>query len=194
MTNLITPRSLRITRVTASLIVIIVIGLVLVRQHQAATQSPPAAVPHVAARLSRGDVPCVSGDPMCWNFTGKFPNGWIHLVPTRTDRVETQVTSNRSATYQLYTLALRLSGGRHQITATFRILQGGLAISILDVATQKFLVTRSYSAQAEGLSRVTVSFQVDLRQPTGVQIVLSNALAPRVSKWGLRQIALRPAP
>lgn len=126
-----------------------------------------------------------------WSFEKGLPSQWTSRVHTSGSHRGTEVTTDKSAGYQLFSVALPLPIGIYEYKAHFRIIRGGLAIGILDVRRQQFIQSQEYTVKTGGLQPLTVSGKFALRTPSSLAVVFSNAAEGVHSKWILQEASLR---
>jgi hypothetical protein len=156
-------------------------------QQAATTISAPRTSPRIgqAVRIRQ------AAGSYAWSFGKGLPSQWTSRVHTSRDRHGTEVTTDKSAGYQLFSVALLLPIGIYEYKARFRMIRGGLAIGILNVPQQRFVQSQEYTVKTDGLKPLAVSGKFALRAQSSIAVVFSNAAGGVHSKWILQGTSLR---
>jgi hypothetical protein len=129
-----------------------------------------------------------------WDFTRGIPPEWTRVGAVRPTAQGLQVTTTRTAGYQLYSLSHKLAPGRYEVRARVVLRSGGIGIGLVNVATQRFVINEAYTANGDGRGPLSTTGAFRLKVPARVSVVLSNVFPPGTpapsSRWDVRQLSL----
>jgi len=132
-----------------------------------------------------------------WAF-GHRPAGWSSTAArawTRRGAHADVLTNDQSFGYQIISPVLKLGPGAYALLVHGEVLEGGLALEVLDVSMNRFVVEDLYSAEQRqsrtNFQNGRMFTKFSLASTTQIQLVLSNwAPKSRASRWRLQSASL----
>ncbi len=123
-----------------------------------------------------------------WSFLSRVPSGWSILTKTVPTSGGVLVGTTDTVGYQLISPAAFAKAGRYRLSATLRVLSGGIALGVLDAGGQHFLVNRVIEPRNGEVHTVDLPFSI--AAPQAVFVVMSNSTRGVRSGWMLRHVSL----
>jgi hypothetical protein len=133
-----------------------------------------------------------------WRFGG-IPAGWHLSTEPVTRAARTAgghldfVTSTRPDAYQLLSRVVPLPAGRYVTVLRGRVVNGGIEVGVLNVATNHWIRNVNFRAAQSAGSAIAMPVAFAIPTRTRVELILSN-YTPRKSAsshWLLRDISIR---
>ena len=149
------------------------------------------SAPRTSSRIGQAVRIRQAAGSYTWSFGKGLPGQWTSRVHTSRGHHGIEVTTDKSAGYQLFSVALPLPIGVYEYKARFRMIRGGLAIGILNVPQQRFVQSQEYTVKTDGLKLLAVSGKFALRAQSSIAVIFSNAARGIHSKWMLQGASLR---
>lgn len=129
-----------------------------------------------------------------WTFSKDLPSGWSPVAGTTVAPARGSVsvrTGGGHYTYQVVSPAIFLPSGKYIFQVRASVQRGGLAVSVLDLRSNRFLSTIRDSGHGPHLPKLRAVLLV--RSPASVQVVLSNfTSADSPSVWRVYSVRLAP--
>jgi O-antigen ligase len=155
-----------------------------------------------ASRSLEGRVlrtpPSPTGAPATWSFATGLPTGWSAEQGTdyRPTEGGLEVTTNDGPrTYQLLSPVLQLPPGSFEVAAEMEVRSGGVVLSVLDVARDKFVASSPHSERGTRRRQVSIGKRFTTSRPTPVRVVLSNwAGVALPSTWQVDSVGIYLGP
>jgi len=136
--------------------------------------------------------------PATWSFATGLPTGWRAEQGTdyRSTEDGLEVTTNgRRFTYQLLSPVLQLPAGSFEVAAEMEVRSGGVVLSVLDVARDKFVASSPHSERGTRRRQVSIGKRFTTSRPTLVRVVLSNwAGVALPSTWQVDSVGIYLGP
>ncbi|GAC1437904.1 MAG: hypothetical protein NVSMB51_12910 [Solirubrobacteraceae bacterium] len=137
-----------------------------------------------------------------WQFANAKPGDWsagpgVAISTGAAGDGVSVVTPRGLATYALSTPTVFLAPGHYQLNLHGSVLQGGIALGVVNLTSSNFLGITTYSAREAGAANSDLAIDFDVvalgaSKVRPVQFTLSSwSNEPRPSRWKISRIELR---